>query len=965
MRKKLFTFLFALMASVGMSYALTPLSGDDWDSSTGTLTVNSNPSDFAYEMNSEIQHLVFSDVVTSIGEYAFGDCPNLLTITIPSSVTTIGNDAFLGCTLTSITNYRTTPQSINNGMFQNMSVDSKNCKLYVPSESVSAYKNAQGWWDLSVVEIEDPNTITWTLSDMESMGTQGGYFKAKGITLMAYGVDNGMSGDGFYGGAYFGGPFVFTTSLGKFTKIEVTNSYLYEQPAFSGEGWTLDGTNAAWEGTPAALVSLVSNFGGITQIKFTIDPNTSTPANSCGDGLTWAVNDGVLTISYDGVGTGSMDNYDDPLSMPWYGQNITSVVLPEGLISIGQNAFAFINTFSQITLPSTLQYILMNAFSGCGLTSVTIPENVKGISASAFISSSSLATVTFEPTTPPRVGGNAFEYCHNDLIIYYPCESRAQYYKDMQADIAYYHDKMNYCPAPPINLQVTELVAPASWKNDQHYLAVTDMSGFAEADSLLATEWEAPTDCNSVLIYHVVEQYGDYRMYYHYFNYGNFVESQDGLYYLSTIYSNPNIGIKTFYTAGGGSSTPEIKLNANFGGTYDFADTEAFTDNGDGTATLSNIALEAGYYYNFRVKVDGVSMSDNHEFTRENPSCVISSGSGDVYYFQADVTGNYSFTWTYESNTLTIGYPAVAPTLAECGLVWLYVPAGGVVGTIGHEDEVVLPQLYATNPDFIDALGVTATVRLGSTDEGVLKVNGFNNFDVNAAGECDVYAVHDADATFAYDSVAFHVTIYPAPTPTDEQVQTNEDPENPSYHYSTFFHSTQNYKLTNDGTQAFIADLSGNDLVLTKIAEGTQVIPANTAVIFRKTGSNEPVVLNPTEENGVSFSANNDLKGVDVATPVTDIAGLTVDNCYVLSGTDQYGVGFYRINGNTLKAHKAYVKYTGLQNNAPRRMRFVFDTATDIDHTNAAVESRKVLENGVLYIIKNGVRYNAQGQLIK
>ena len=150
--RKFFTFLFAALLSVSM-WALTPLSGDVWDESTGTLTVNSNPGDNAYDSNSEIQHLVFSDAVTSIGEYAFGDCPNLLTITIPSSVTTIGDDAFLGCTLTSITNYRSTPQSINNGMFQNMTVDSKNCKLYVPSGSVSAYKNATGWWDLSVVAL--------------------------------------------------------------------------------------------------------------------------------------------------------------------------------------------------------------------------------------------------------------------------------------------------------------------------------------------------------------------------------------------------------------------------------------------------------------------------------------------------------------------------------------------------------------------------------------------------------------------------------------------------------------------------------------------------------------------------------------------------------------------------------------------------------------------------------------------
>ena len=523
-------------------------------------------------------------------------------------------------------------------------------------------------------------TVTWDLSDMESMGTQGGYFKAKGITLMAYGVENGIGGSGSYEGAYFCGPFVFTTSLGKFTKIEVTNSHLYEQPAFSGDGWTLDGTNAVWEGTPAALVSLVSNFGGITQIKFTIDPNTSTPANSCGDGLTWAVNDGVLTISYDGVGTGSMDNYDDPLSMPWYGQNITSVVLPEGLISIGQNAFAFINTFSQITLPSTLQYILMNAFSGCGLTSVTIPENVKGIGASAFISSQSLATVTFEPTTPPRVGGNAFEYCHNDLIIHYPCESRAQYYKDMQADIAYYHDKMYNCPAPPSNLHVTELEPPASWSGKSTYLTVADMPGFEETDAELAKTWEAPTNCNSILIYHVTEQYGEERMYYHYFYSGNFEESEDGWYPLGTVYSNAtNNGIKTFYTSSGGGSTPanpEIKLNANFGGTYDWADTEAFTDNGDGTATLSNIALTAGYYYNFNVNVGDVWFHNNYEFTRQNPSYVINSSGEGVYYFQADVTGNYSFTWEYATNTLTIGYPeihtytAVGQNLAVFGNSW-------------------------------------------------------------------------------------------------------------------------------------------------------------------------------------------------------------------------------------------------------------------------------------------------------
>ena len=207
----------------------------------------------------------------------------------------------------------------------------------------------------------------------------------------------------------------------------------------------------------------------------------------------------------------------------------------------------------------------------------------------------------------------------------------------------------------------------------------------------------------------------------------------------------------------------------------------------------------------------------------------------------------------------------------------------------------------------------------------------------------------------------------PTPTAAEEQVPTNADPENPSYHYSTFFHSTQNYALKNDGTQAFIATLSNNDLVLTEIANGTQVIPANTAVILRKTGSADPVALAPTDEEGVSFSAHNSLEGVDAETAVTSIDGLTTTNCYVLSGTPEHGVGFYRILlGSKLKAHKAYVKYAGNQGNAPKRMRFVFNTATGVDQVPSdQVQSTKELRDGQLIIIKNGVRYNAQGQIVK
>lgn len=211
-----------------------------------------------------------------------------------------------------------------------------------------------------------------------------------------------------------------------------------------------------------------------------------------------------------------------------------------------------------------------------------------------------------------------------------------------------------------------------------------------------------------------------------------------------------------------------------------------------------------------------------------------------------------------------------------------------------------------------------------------------------------------------------------APVVVTIDVPTHQDPLNSQWYYTTFYHGTQNYALTNDATEAFVADLSGTDLVLTKIAEGEQVIPANTGVIFRKSYSADPVVLAPTDAAGVSFTANNDLKGVDVQTDLTAIDGLTADNCYILSGQADdlsvVGVGFYKVNKSYLKEHKAYVKYVGSQDSAPRRMRFVFEqenTATGMESIQpSAVSCQKVLRDGQLIIIRNGVEYNANGQAV-
>ena len=81
--------------------------------------------------------------VTSIGSSVFSHCTSLTSITIPNSITSIGNNAFYYCSsLTSVTVKATTPPTLGYITFYGVS---QNLVIYVPAESVDAYKAANNW----------------------------------------------------------------------------------------------------------------------------------------------------------------------------------------------------------------------------------------------------------------------------------------------------------------------------------------------------------------------------------------------------------------------------------------------------------------------------------------------------------------------------------------------------------------------------------------------------------------------------------------------------------------------------------------------------------------------------------------------------------------------------------------------------------------------------------------------------
>ena len=275
--------------------------------------------------------------VTTIGTNAFNGCSGLTNVTIPNSVTTISSNAFIGCSgLTSVT--------IGNG---------------VTTIGTNAFS---GCTVLTNVTIDTTTVQEWFKNNT--------YIQTVVLGDNVTSIDN----NAFYG----------CTGL---TSVTIGNS-VTEIGEYAFYGCT-----------------------GLTSITI---PNNVTSIDYC----TFKNCSGLTSVT---IGNSVTEIGEEAFSGC---TSLTSVTIGNSVTTIGQYAFYGCSNLTSVTIPDSVTTIGDYVFCECtGLTNVTIGNSVTEIGEEVFKKCNSLTNITSLATTAPTIDSYTFHIINNGGTLYVPTGS--------------------------------------------------------------------------------------------------------------------------------------------------------------------------------------------------------------------------------------------------------------------------------------------------------------------------------------------------------------------------------------------------------------------------------------------------------------------------------------------------------------------------------------------------------------
>ena len=328
------------------------------------------------------------NTVTSIGNYAFFGS-GLTSITIPASVETIDDYAFQYCDdLASVTVYASDPPSLGSSVFNSCNqLD----YIYVFSDLVDDYQGAWSAYQSIITAMTNPNgtcgvapnasDVRWVLT-----GTTPNYT----LTIMKVGSTGAMEDYAAEDTRPWHG------NRSSITSIVIENGVTsIGARAF----YNCDNPSLASITIPASVTSIgYAAFLGCTMPSVTFADGSQLATISdyafeeCLGLTSFTIPDGVTSIG----------------NSAFMGcANLASVTIPASVETIDDYAFSLCTGLTSITIPASVTTIGKYTFKGSGLTSITIPNSVTSIGKEAFSQCENLATVTLNSN--PKIDANAFK----------------------------------------------------------------------------------------------------------------------------------------------------------------------------------------------------------------------------------------------------------------------------------------------------------------------------------------------------------------------------------------------------------------------------------------------------------------------------------------------------------------------------------------------------------------------------
>lgn len=352
-----------------------------------------------YNEKASITKLIIDEGVTAIGARAFRDCGNLATIICKAKM----------------------PPTCYTNTFTGVS---KSIPLHVPEASIAAYQSTETWKNFTMIK---PlvvasgmcgENLTWYLTD-------GGELVVSGTGSMTdfTSYSNKAPWDEFCETIVKVTINEGVTSIGDYAFCDCSNMVSVAIP----ESVTKIGSNAFlyfyYDNNFTSVY--ISNLEAWCKISYNYHgDNPMMPAEKLylnGEEITeLVIPEGLTSIC--------------PLAFEG-ADGITSVTIPNSVTEIGVLAFAECVSLTDINIPEKVTRVLPATFAACrSLTEFTIPDNVTEIGPEAFLACSNLATITI-PGNVTSIGYQAFAACNNLSDVYCYAENLPTMEPDVFYDV--------------------------------------------------------------------------------------------------------------------------------------------------------------------------------------------------------------------------------------------------------------------------------------------------------------------------------------------------------------------------------------------------------------------------------------------------------------------------------------------------------------------------------------------------